>query len=286
MVPDRVSLSPRLRALLALPLLLLLACSKGAHPDGMADDGARAPTETSTDPCAAPNTGCSCDEPGKVVSCGEVVARSDDYVSCSMGSRTCDSKGKWSGCIGQQIITLNSWQVPGVNAQAQPAGMAAPTTCDPYLFKVSGNVTDYPAGGNIETVGGGVQLKKVTTAASGCPVGTTMSITPNTAPAKDLVLTVVASPPTPNTLQFSATLPACAGAAQPIWTIDQPSYATISSTGLLTLLYPYVGPINVTAWLGSLSATTVSNITVSAVDSSQVASGATIAPQFLTTCTP
>lgn len=269
-------------ALVLLPLAL--ACSKGSR-DGLADDGQHTPSQTSTDPCASPNTGCACDEPGKVVSCGEVVARSEQYVSCSMGNRTCSDKGKWGECVGQQVITVNSWQVPGAKTQTQPAGMAAPTTCDPYLFTVTGTVSDYTGSGSVETVGGNVQLKKSTVSVSGCPMGTVLTVSPNTAPTKDLVLTAVASPPTPNTIQFTATLPACAGAFTPIWTMDQPSYGSISTSGLLTLQYPYVGPINVTAYAGSLSATVTSNITVNAVDTSATGAAA-VASQFLTTCSP
>ena len=281
--PDRVSLSPYLRALLALPLLL--ACSKAPRADGTPDGQSLPPQADIVDACVTPNTGCACDEPGRVVNCGEVVARSDQYVSCSMGSRTCDSNGKWGTCVGQQVITLNTWQGPGVKTAAQPAGMPAPTACDPYLFKVSGDVTDYTPGGSVETVGGKVQLKSTSVAVTACPMGTMITITPSTAPTKDLVLTVVASPPTPNTVQFTASLPACAGAFTPIWTMDQPSYGSISSTGLLTLQYPYVGPINVTAYVGGLSSTVVSDVTVSAVDTSATGAAA-VASQFLTTCTP
>lgn len=272
---------------LLLLLLALSSCSKAPRPDKSNGDGPDDTLKpTPADACGTPNQDCPCDEPGQVVNCGEVVARSDEYVSCSMGSRTCEERGKWGKCVGQQVITLNSWQAGGQKAQAQPGGMAAPTTCDPFLFAINGNVTDHASSPTVTDMGGGVQLKKITGVATSCPMGTVLTITPNTSPAKDLKLTTLASPPAPNTVQFSTTLPACASGLQAIWTVDQPSYATISSTGLMTLLYPYVGPINVTAYVGNLSATVAVNVTVQVVDSSAVTNGATVATQFLTTCTP
>jgi hypothetical protein len=270
-------------------LLLVLSCSKTPRPaathEGEDDDiSAR---QNSADLCRTPNTDCPCEEPGQVVNCGEVVARSPEYVSCSMGSRTCEEGGKWSKCVGQQVITLNSWQAGGLEAQAQPGGTASPTTCDPFLFVVNADVTDHSVNTGVQTGGSGVQLKQVTVTGgpiAACPMGTMLTVTPNTSPAKDLQLTVVASPPTPNTVQFNATLPACAGTLQPIWTVDQPSYATISASGKLTLLYPFVGIINVTAYVGTLSTVVPVNVTVSAVDSSAVTNGATVATQFLSTC--
>ncbi len=275
---------------LAFVMLLALSCSKAPRADksdGDSPDKTLKPTPT--DVCGTPNEGCPCDEPGQVVNCGEVVARSDDYVSCSMGTRTCEEGGNWGKCVGQQVITLNSWQAGGQKAQAQPGGMAAPTTCDPFLFVINGNVTDHATSATVQDAGGGVQLKPITGGGGGataCPMGTTVTVTPNTSPAKDLKLTTLASPPTPNTVQFSATLPACATGLQPIWTVDQPSYATISTTGLMTLLYPYVGTINVTAYVGNLSTVVPVNVTVQVVDSSAVTNGATVATQFLTTCSP
>ena len=223
------------------------------------------------------------------MTCGEVVFKSDAYVTCSIGTRTCGDDDKWGACAGQQIVTLNAWQKNGLRPQAQPGGVGASNTCDPFLFQINGDLTN----GSDAGVGTGLQLDDagavtltpVTGASGGCVGAQTISISPNTSPATDIQITKIVTPPTPNSKQFSATLPACAGVGTAaIWTVDQPSVATIDSTGKLTLQYPYVGPIHVTAYAGGISATVTVNVTVTQVDYSKVAGGGPIATSFLTTC--
>lgn len=273
-----------------LALGSLAACSspssnKAAPVDGIDDDK---PKPAAPRSCATPTAGCPCEDVAKVVDCGEVAFRSKDYVSCSIGRRTCGEDGTWGKCVGDQVITLNSWQTKSGGAtktQAQPGGVPADNDCDPYLFQIPGDVTDGTNGsGVIVTTDDTVTLKPVPVTMA-CTMAATITISPSTSPATDIVITTVASPPTPNTVQFTATLPACAGMTQPIWTVDQPSVATISTTGLLTLQYPYVGTINVTAYAGGISSTVASHITINATDTTGVgALGPALVAQFNQTC--
>ena len=222
------------------------------------------------------------------MACGEVIFKSEAYTTCSIGTRTCGDDKAWGGCAGQQIVTLNAWQAHGLRPQAQPTGTGAGNTCDPFLFQINADLTN--GDGGIGTGvqlgdGGAVELSPVTGASGGCVGMQTITITPNSSPATDILITTVATPPTPNSVQFSAMLPACAGAGTaPVWTVDQPSVATIDATGKLTLQYPYVGPINVTAYAGGISAVVTVNVKVAAVDYSKVAGGGPIATSFLSTC--
>ena len=266
----------------------LSACSKDDHkppPAALTDAGDPKPSTPNT--CDSPNVGCPCDEPGKTVSCGEVIFKSADYVTCSIGTRTCGENDNWGVCAGQQIVTLNAWQTHGLRPSAQPGGTASGNTCDPFLFQINADLSngDGGIGTGVQLADGGVELAPVTGVMGGC-VGTQhITITPDASPATDLQITTVATPPTPNSVQFSAALPTCAGVGSaPIWTVDQPSVATIDSSGKLTLQYPYVGPIQVTAYAGGISAVVTVHVTVAAVDTSKVTNGGPIATSFLSTC--
>jgi len=56
--------------------------------------------------CETPKQGCECKTSGEVIDCGQVERVSGDYVSCSMGRRTCDD-GTWGACVGDSIATLH-----------------------------------------------------------------------------------------------------------------------------------------------------------------------------------
>ncbi|HEY1536968.1 MAG TPA: PA14 domain-containing protein, partial [Polyangiaceae bacterium] len=123
------------RLALALALLALgNACSHGDHPSapfsGAAGAAPAMPTPN-VDPCETPNKGCSCDTADEVVDCGQVKRRSGDYVSCTMGKRTCES-GTWGDCVGDRVATLT---VSSSQQQAQGLGTSVACTdnpCDPY----------------------------------------------------------------------------------------------------------------------------------------------------------
>jgi len=127
--------------------------------------------------CETPNQGCDCDKPGDVVDCGQVERVSGEYVSCSMGQRTCDD-GKWGACIGDGIATL---RIPA--GQRRPLGLGKGTTCpdnpcDPYCRVVIDTPDDLglPDGGAF-TEDGGLQVVSTTTAGSG--LCTSMIVTPS-----------------------------------------------------------------------------------------------------------
>lgn len=128
------------RALSALGILMatVAACGSEDLPSAGQDVGEGLPSPASAS-CATPREGCPCNEPGKTIECGHVERRSEDYVTCSMGYRTCGA-GKWGTCEGSTITTKSITSL-------HPAALAtSPTTCtdpcDPYCSQYA----DTPAG--------------------------------------------------------------------------------------------------------------------------------------------
>src|SRR5687767_811708 len=75
----------------------LLAACADAPARSQAVPGPR-PTVTAP----GPNGGGACDDDGAVVDCGRVREQHGDYVTCSMGTRTCEN-GRWSECQGDRV---------------------------------------------------------------------------------------------------------------------------------------------------------------------------------------
>jgi hypothetical protein len=201
----------------------------------------------------------------------------------------------WSACNATQIVTLNSWQVDSLRLQSQPGPVSSNSNCDPALFEIPGNLGSPNAaldGGPIALLdGGGITLVygagEGGAYVSGCDAGPpALKVTPGDA---SLQIAQVATPPSPNTVSFTATATGCVvdASVSPLWSVDQPGIASISEGGVLTLAFPYAGPIHVTAYGGGLSNTAVVNVTVNTVDTSGVPEGGDaggIANAFLNIC--
>jgi len=171
----------------ALTLLCstLVACSSPDRPAGLGNvDGGPNMAPPSVDTCDTPNQGCECDKQGESVDCGQVERVSGDYVSCSMGRRTCDD-GRWGACIGDGIATL---RIPA--GQKRTLALGKGTTCpdnpcDPYCRVVldTPDNLDLPNGG-VFGVDGGLQVLPTTSASSG--LCSSMVVTPT---PQDLTVT-------------------------------------------------------------------------------------------------
>ena len=161
--------------------LMVTACAQRGH-DGAPylpsdpDSGTDRPAPN-VDPCATPNLGCACDTPDEVVDCGEVDRRSGDYVTCSMGRRTCRD-GAWGQCVGDSVTTLT---LPPAGQRTQGLGssqVCMDNPCDPYCsrFVDDSNGLNLPDGGPL-TVNGGLTLNQSVPlpSGSGC---TSLSMTP------------------------------------------------------------------------------------------------------------
>ncbi|MES1178494.1 MAG: PA14 domain-containing protein [Myxococcales bacterium] len=161
--------------------LVLSACAKHGHDSapylGLDPDASTDKPVPNVDPCETPNLGCACASEDEIVDCGQVERRSGDYVSCSMGHRTCTS-GAWGECIGDTVTTLT---VPISGQRTQALGMSQLCTdnpCDPYCSRFVDDSTglNLPDGGPL-TVNGGITLNQTVPlpTGNGC---TSLSMTP------------------------------------------------------------------------------------------------------------
>ncbi len=160
--------------------LTLLGCS--SSPDhgpslGDGDVGTNKPPPM-VGACDTPNQGCACETQGEALDCGQVERVSGDYVSCSMGRRTCDN-GKWGACVGDSIATLH---IPAGQKRTLALGSGATcpdNPCDPYCRVVVDSPTDLPLpDGGAFTNDGGLQLLPSTSSGSGTCTAMVVKPTP------------------------------------------------------------------------------------------------------------
>jgi hypothetical protein len=259
----------------------LVACESADNPAQSGDVGSKG-SSSGAPSCSTPAAGCPCNTPGQAVACGQVVQTSGGYVTCSEGTQTCNG-ATWGECVGQ-YTTTHALPAPG-DLQLQGLNPSTPCQndpCDPRCNTFIDNSTGLDAG--VDT---GITINDSGVTLTGHPVSTatctSLQITPNTSPAKDLTVTTMA--PSPNTVQYTASIlpPSCyAGTPSFLWSIDKYDLAQVSSSGLLTLAVPIAGPITVSAYAGTLSASVVCNVTVNVVDTSGAPTGYSNA-QFPTT---
>jgi len=162
---------------LTLLCLTVFGCSSPDHPAGLgAGDAGPDKPPPMVGACDSPNQGCECDNPGEVIDCGQVKRVSGEYVSCSMGKRTCDD-GKWGACVGDGIATLH---VPADRRRAQALGKGTTcpdNPCDPYCRVVLDTPDDLALPpGSAFTSDGGLQVLPTTSLGAG--LCTSMVVTP------------------------------------------------------------------------------------------------------------
>ena len=252
-------------------LMLASACGNGSNPSSLGetmgfDAGVEVPS------CATPNTDCPCSSEGEQVACGEVLSRSGTQVTCSQGKRTCGG-GVWGSCVGEFVTTKLVTSTSGIRVQAFNPPVSCLSVCDPACMTFVDDPSGLDASAGLTINEAGISLTGVPVPLTTC---SSLQITPNIAPAKDLVITSMA--PSPNTVQYTASLlplSCYAGLPSFLWSVDKYDVAQIGTAGLLTLAAPIAGPITVSAFAGSLSAAVVCNVTVNVVDTTAAPPGFT-----------
>jgi hypothetical protein len=136
---------------------VLVACSARPGTDVNGSFAHATPGgDCTTNPTAE---GCACEVTGEVVDCGEIVQRESNYVTCSMGKRTC-TNGTWGACHGDSLAlhSVGPLGIGGIQIQGFPTGPCADDPCDPacYTFDQDGGVDAGLGFTNAE--GGGVTL--------------------------------------------------------------------------------------------------------------------------------
>jgi len=253
-------------------------------------------------PCATPESGCPCDEPGEVIECGSIKRQSDDYTACSMGKRTCGA-GTWGSCVGDAVAMVRSGPSGQLKRSIQPGqgagnpthtlglGVSLPCTgnpCDPYCVNYIDTPGGVDAGPGLLSDDGGISLTAdgvVTGGSDAGPQCTGIEVVPT-----PQVLTITSISPlvtSPANLTYEAHLTplGCASSnptdkADAAWSLDALDLATVNNTGLVTLYSPIAGPINVFAYAGPWQGTGLANVVVN-VNEKDAAVTAVIATKFV-----
>src|SRR6186713_1313440 len=169
----------------ALPFVMVSACSEDPARTPIVGDGNFAGGPGIPDPCATPNEGCACDTEDEVIDCGRVREQHDDYVTCSMGTRSCHD-GEWSACLGDRV-TLKSTSTgsPGLGTRGLGMAQVCPKDagvefdpCDPYCNVTPDTPGGFDAGPGFTNTDAGLSVTATTDAGIPC---TTFAIAPTAA---------------------------------------------------------------------------------------------------------
>ncbi len=110
--------------------------------------------------CLNGETGCPCDVEGQTTSCGEVIRRAGEYVTCSEGKRTC-SGGKWGACVGDSVYVKGAPISLGtLDLQSTPS-QCANNPCDPGCTNYVDNGNGLDASGIATTDAGGIAIQPI-----------------------------------------------------------------------------------------------------------------------------
>ncbi|HMJ10440.1 MAG TPA: hypothetical protein VK524_03485 [Polyangiaceae bacterium] len=158
-----------------------------------------------------------------------------------------------------------------------PSESCVDNPCDPYCQRFVDDPSGLDAGADsgLNIQDSGISLVRQIGSDAGVRC-TGLTITPAT---QTLTVTSL-SPLAPSTLTFSAQLTPAGcytGAVPAVWTHDQQDLATLSSTGVLQLVTPVAGPIQIKAYVGAFQATATASVVIDATDVSQAPSGYTAA---------
>jgi len=254
-----------------LVILGVPACGN-KEPLPAARSGPRSDGRDPAELCATPNQGCPCEADGEVVECGKVVEEHDDYVTCSIGHRSCD-RGSWGACIGERTTQANvqgpAAAASGYRILALGAGAKCPPgfdACDPFCHQFVDEPGDFPTGPGFENEDDGLSLKQAV--AAGCDSlalsanATTLHVnklSPLTLQEGAISLTAALTPATCRPAPFNTT-----------WTLDRFDVAQVTGTnnqnGSFSMTSPYAGDVVVTAYAAGLSASLTLHVKVNVLD--------------------
>ena len=258
--------SKALAALAVGASVALASLLAGCGSDG-ADLGAGDPgivPVTPIDACSDPAEGCPCTTAGETGLCAKVSQMYDDYVVCTRGTTTCDGS-RWGQCLDDGATytrSLSGLDLQNISGTPGACANACSQSCATFVDTPTG--IDAGADAGILSSDGGLTLEpKPATSISTC---TSLLVTPNTAPGKDIAITSLSAA---NSVKFTATLqpPGCfTGVVNPLWSIDRFDIAQIADDGTLKVVTPISGPIVVRAFVGTLTGTVTSNVTVAVIE--------------------
>lgn len=126
-----VALAPRVWSVLCV---LSLGCAERRHAS-LYESGQS--SHDAAELCANPAEGCPCASPGTLTDCGEVVERTDSYVTCMQGVRVCSDQGIWGAC-GGDLVTREVAPRDGKSGMAlgTVSGCSDQNPCDPLCRQI------------------------------------------------------------------------------------------------------------------------------------------------------
>jgi hypothetical protein len=150
----------------AIAVACAVACGTANGPD---IGGGENPGSSSGTNCGPGKAGCPCTSTGESAACGDLVEKSGDYVTCSLGHSTCDGSS-WGPCVAHDLViksvhatSLGSGGLhfDTVTLQCGDAGAdgGALNPCDPNpgCGDVIGQPSDVDANG-VKVTPGGITL--------------------------------------------------------------------------------------------------------------------------------
>jgi hypothetical protein len=224
--------------------------------------------------CSRP--GCVCEDEGATRDCGTVKEQVAGYLWCSLGVQVCEN-GVWSECESERVVLSKQMLNLRLQGLGESRTCAAENPCSPGCHLFEDDAGGLPLGPDEGLTEGddGLELAESEDVPGGSC--TSIEVTPETS---ELEVTALA-PASPNTAAFTARIlpDGCAGQNREVaWSVDRPDIATISDSGVVTLLAPVAGPIEVSALAGRLTGAATLDVHVVIEDTSLSPPGA--APNF------
>lgn len=233
------------------------ACSDARPPAAEATDSNELSPNVAPASCIPGREGCPCTTPDETVECGSVKEIVGDSAVCTMGHAVCNAEGRWSACVGDlvQVRTVSTVGLQGLGA----AGPCA-DPCNAYCSTFVDSPGGLAVGAGLTATATGLTIVAEPPPANTC---TGLAITPSASPASDVVITSTTAATTK--VFTSALVPAGCNptAPAPLWYTDKFDVAQMSASGTLSAIVPIAGTVNVSAALGSFTATVPARITVS-----------------------
>jgi hypothetical protein len=257
-------------------------------------DGGSTLEAGAVDPCATPESGCPCDDPGEVIECGHVKRQSDTYTACSMGKRTCGA-GIWGACIGDAVAMVRSGPDDQIGRSTRPGnpshtlglGVALPCVgnpCDPYCVNYIDTPGGVDAGAGLQADDGGISLVPDSVLMGGSDAGppcTGIQVIPSPQTVTITSISPLVTSPANVTYEAHLTPLGCASSkltdkADAAWSLDALDLASVNNTGTVTLYSPIASTIQVYAYAGKWQGVGLTNVVVNINETNQAPVGTAV----------
>jgi hypothetical protein len=214
--------------------------------------------------------GCSCEDEGAIRDCGSVKEKVAGYTWCALGMQSC-ANGKWTACETERIAQRRKVLSRHLLALGGSESCSEENPCEPGCNWFEDTPDDLELSADAGVVAGdaGLSLAQVPNLPGACVA---IEVTPT---STTLEISDVAAFNVQQVTFAASVVPAsCVDAdAQVAWGVDRPDVARISTSGVLTLLQPFAGPLRVSAYAGRLSQSATVDVHLHLQDNSGAPTG-------------